>query len=142
MAADDQDRRREAEAELEAEIDSELERVGENPKQVDAGKDSLGTQSAPSGTPHGEPGADEEGKDGEDGEEDEEAEAAEGASVPDDAATSQEEAQELPDEQQRERWEHAGGDEELAREAVADEGAPEDENDEDDEDAEGADEQA
>lgn len=59
MAEDDQDRTQEKQAELEAEINSELERVGKDPDEVDDGSDNLGTQSAPSGTPHedGQPSA-------------------------------------------------------------------------------------
>lgn len=59
MAEDDQDRTQEKQAELEAEINSELERVGKDPDEVDDGSDNLGTQSAPSGTPHegGQPAA-------------------------------------------------------------------------------------
>lgn len=51
MAEDDQDRARETEAERKAEITSEMERVGQDPDQVNAGSDSLGTQNAPSGSP-------------------------------------------------------------------------------------------
>lgn len=68
MAEDDRDRIREAEAEREAEIESEMERVGQDPDQVNAGRDSLGTQNAPSGSTR-------EAEGGE-GDEDEEAEEA------------------------------------------------------------------
>lgn len=51
MADDDQNRAREAEAEREAEINSEMERVDQDPDQVDDGSESLGTESAESGTP-------------------------------------------------------------------------------------------
>ena len=46
MAEDDADRANEYEAEREAEIEDELERVDQDPDQVDAGGD-LGTQNAP-----------------------------------------------------------------------------------------------
>lgn len=98
MAEDNQDRANEAEAEKEAEIAAEMERVGQDPDQVDAGTESLGKQSAASGEPREE----EEAEDEEDP----------------DAETSQEETQELPNEQQREQWEESGGDEELAEEAT------------------------
>lgn len=51
MAEDDQDRARETRAEREAEITSEMERVDQDPDQVNEGSDSLGAQNAPSGTP-------------------------------------------------------------------------------------------
>lgn len=91
MADDDQDRTREAEAERRAEIESEMERVDQNPEQVEEGSDTLGTQSADSGSPREEEDVEER---------------------PEDAATNQEEAQELPDDQQAEQWE--AGDEELS----------------------------
>ncbi|WP_440765041.1 hypothetical protein [Natronorubrum sp. DTA7] len=47
MAEDDADRANEYEAEREAEIEDELERVDQDPDQVDAGDDDLGTQNAP-----------------------------------------------------------------------------------------------
>lgn len=96
MVEDDRDRASETEAERAAEIESELERVGENPEQVDDGSETLGSQSAPSGEVR------EDERDGAD---------------PDDAAINQE-AQELPDDQQAEQWADSGGDEELAEEAT------------------------
>lgn len=57
MAEDDQDRDREAEAEREAEIESEMERVDQDPDQVQEGSESLGTQSADSGTSRDEDGS-------------------------------------------------------------------------------------
>ena len=93
MAEDNRDRA----TEREADIAAELQRIGQNPNQVDEGSDSLGTQSTESGSPR------------------------EGADEPeDDAATSQEEARELPDEQQTEQWAESSGDGELAEEAVGD----------------------
>ncbi|SDR12791.1 hypothetical protein [Natronobacterium texcoconense] len=47
MAEDNTDRADEIEAEREAEIEDELERVGRDPDEVDAGDDDLGTQNAP-----------------------------------------------------------------------------------------------
>lgn len=115
MAEDDRDRESEREAEREAEITAEMERVGQNPEQVSEGSESLGTQSADSGEPRQDAAPE---------------------STPADAATSQEEAQELPDDQQDEQWEASGGDERLAREATARAGeadeADEEEDDEDD----------
>ena len=109
MAKDDEDRANEMEAEREAEIEAEMERVGQNPEQVDDGTDSLGTQSAPSGEP----------RDRE-------------LHEPDDAAASQEESQELPNEQQQGQWEKSGGDAERSEEVLE---ADEDEEDEADADA-------
>lgn len=51
MAEDDQDRANEMEAEREAEINSEMERVDQDPDQVQEGSENLGRQSAESGTP-------------------------------------------------------------------------------------------
>lgn len=109
MAEDDQDRAREAEAEREAEIEEEMKRVGEDPDQLQDGESDLGKQSAPSGEVREEATPDEQ--------------------AGDETETVQEDAQELPDEQQREQWEETGGDAELAREATADE----DEDESDDE---------
>ena len=47
MAEDDTDRKDEYEAEREAEIEDEMERVDQDPDQVDAGDDGLGKQNAP-----------------------------------------------------------------------------------------------
>ncbi|AFZ73396.1 hypothetical protein [Natronobacterium gregoryi] len=47
MAEDDTDRVDEYEAERDAEIEDELERIGRDPDEVDAGDDDLGTQNAP-----------------------------------------------------------------------------------------------
>ncbi|WP_121741060.1 hypothetical protein [Natronorubrum halophilum] len=47
MAEDDADRANEYEAEREAEIEDELERVDQDPDQVDDGSGDLGTQNAP-----------------------------------------------------------------------------------------------
>lgn len=110
MAEDDQDRTREKEAELEAEIDSEMERIGQNPDQVQEGSENLGTQSAASGNPREE---------------------ATDEAPPDQAATSQEDAREVPDEQQQAQWEGSGGDADLAEEVTA--GTEEDDRDGDDE---------
>lgn len=49
MAEDDKDRANETEAEREAEITAEMERVGQDPDQVQEGSENLGTQNAPSG---------------------------------------------------------------------------------------------
>lgn len=95
MAEDDRDRAREAEAEREAEIASEMERIGRNPEQVSEGSDSLGTQSADSGTPRDRT-----------------------EEAPDDAATSQEEARELPDERGESEREESGADEDPAKAIV------------------------
>jgi len=54
MAKDDQDRANEKKAEQEAEINAEMERVGQDPDQVQEGSENLGTQSAPSGEPRGD----------------------------------------------------------------------------------------
>lgn len=97
MAEDDQDRASEIEAERRAEIESEMERVGQDPDQVDAGDGSLGTQSADSGTTRRAARTEEEGVD---------------------AATSEEETQEMPTDQQAEQWAESGGDEDLAKAIV------------------------
>lgn len=47
MAENDTDRADEQEAEHEAEIEEELERIGRDPDEIDAGDDDLGTQNAP-----------------------------------------------------------------------------------------------
>ncbi|NUB92905.1 hypothetical protein HT576_18015 [Haloterrigena sp. SYSU A121-1] len=47
MAEDDSDRANEHEAEREAEIEDEMERVDQDPDQVDEGDDDLGKQNAP-----------------------------------------------------------------------------------------------
>lgn len=54
MAEDDQDRQRELEAEREAEIQAELERVDQDPDDVQEGRENLGTPNAPSGQPRPE----------------------------------------------------------------------------------------
>ena len=77
MAEDDQDRAREMEAERRAEIESELERIDQDPDRVDDADESLGTQSAPSGTTRDAPGAE-----GEDEDEREEGDDLEPAVVP------------------------------------------------------------
>lgn len=54
MADKNQNRQREQAAEREAEINSEMERVDQDPDQVQEGSEDLGTQNAPSGQPQDE----------------------------------------------------------------------------------------